>query len=198
MLKQIRRPSPALVISVIALFAALGGTVYAGSKISGKMIKVKSLPGNRLQVGSLPGNRLKADTVTGAQVNESTLAQVPSAATAANADNATKVNGHTAECRAGTQPFAGGCWESAARAAVTEPVAAATCNELGGTLPRAFELVSFSKMVTLGGTDEWSDDINTVTGLGAYTVITVSKEGKVNTDAPTDTKEYRCVLPLVR
>jgi hypothetical protein len=30
-----RRPSPALVIALIALFISLGGTVYAASKISG-------------------------------------------------------------------------------------------------------------------------------------------------------------------
>ena len=48
MSKRFSRPSPALVISIIALFVALGGTVYAASKINGKTIKVKSLPGNRL------------------------------------------------------------------------------------------------------------------------------------------------------
>src|SRR6476661_2369823 len=63
-----RLPSPAIVISVIALFVALGGSVYAASNISGKTIKK----------GSLPGNRLKKNTVTGKQVKESTLGAVPS------------------------------------------------------------------------------------------------------------------------
>ncbi|MSO42587.1 MAG: hypothetical protein EXQ70_12000 [Solirubrobacterales bacterium] len=58
-----RRPSPALVIAVIALIAALVGTAYAAKKINGKSIKN----------ASIPGKKLKSNTVTGAKVNESTL-----------------------------------------------------------------------------------------------------------------------------
>lgn len=194
MLKQLRRPAPGLVIAIIALFVALGGTVYAAGKISGKSIKVKSLP----------GNRLKPNSVTGKQVKESSLGQVPLATTANTAsratlaDNASKVNGHTAGCATGTQLFAGACWESAPRAAATAAVAAETCAESGGTLPHAAELLAFSKKVTLGGTDEWTGDFNEVKSANVYTVITVSKAGVVNIDNPIDNKEYRCVLPLVQ
>ena len=61
MRQGMRLPSPALAVSVLALFVALGGTVYAAKKvkINGKAIKVKSLPGNRIEVGSVPANRLK-------------------------------------------------------------------------------------------------------------------------------------------
>jgi hypothetical protein len=51
------------VLALAAVFLALGGTVYAASKINGKSIKKRSEP----------GNRLKNDSVTGKQVNESTL-----------------------------------------------------------------------------------------------------------------------------
>jgi hypothetical protein len=64
-----RRLSFANVVAVIALFVALGGSVYAAHKISGKRIKR----------GSEPGNRLKNDSVTGKQVAESTLGTVPNA-----------------------------------------------------------------------------------------------------------------------
>jgi len=64
-----RRLSFANVVAVIALFVALGGSVYAANKISGKTIKK----------GSEPGNRLKNDSVTGKQVAESTLGTVPNA-----------------------------------------------------------------------------------------------------------------------
>lgn len=93
-----RRPSPALVISLIALFVALSGTVYAAARIDGRAIKAKSLPGNRLKVGSVPGNRLRPGalsgnnlapgSVTGVQIDVSTLGQVPSALNAANAESA--------------------------------------------------------------------------------------------------------------
>lgn len=98
----IRRPSPALAVSVLALFLALGGTVYAAKKarIDGKAVKVKSLPGNRLKLHSIPVNRLKpgvlkaagADQkgalITGAEVDELSLGQVPNAAHAETADSA--------------------------------------------------------------------------------------------------------------
>jgi hypothetical protein len=142
MRQRMRLPSPALAISALALFVALGGTVYAAQKlkINGKAIKVKSLPGNRIKVGSVAANRLKPGTlssalsqagpITGAEIDELSLGQVPDAAHAETADNAQNavqaqtavnavnainaqtVNGHSAGCLPSTQPFAGACWQS--------------------------------------------------------------------------------------
>jgi hypothetical protein len=102
MRQRLRRPSPSLVISMVALFVAMSGTVYAAksAKISGKAIKVKSLPGNRLKLGSVPANRLAPGVlasmpsaaagtpgvVTGLEVDELSLGQVPEAAHADTAD----------------------------------------------------------------------------------------------------------------
>jgi hypothetical protein len=58
-----RRPSHATLVAYLALFIALGGTVYAASKINGRAIKPRSIP----------GNRLKANSVTGRQIKESSL-----------------------------------------------------------------------------------------------------------------------------
>ena len=52
------RPSPALLVSVLALVLALGGTVYAAKKVNGRTIVVKSIPGNRLKLHTVPANRL--------------------------------------------------------------------------------------------------------------------------------------------
>ncbi|MET0559067.1 MAG: hypothetical protein ABW065_10410 [Solirubrobacterales bacterium] len=66
MRRGFRRPRPALVIAVIALFVALGGgTVFAAGKISGKQIRPSSLPGNRVVPNSLPGNRLVPGSLPG-------------------------------------------------------------------------------------------------------------------------------------
>ncbi len=62
-MRKLRRPSHATLVAYLALFIALGGSVYAASKISGRTIKPHSLP----------GNRLKANSVTGRQINESSL-----------------------------------------------------------------------------------------------------------------------------
>jgi hypothetical protein len=97
-----RLPTPALAVSALALFIALGGTVYAAkkAKVDGRTVKVKSLPGNRLKLRSIPANRLKPGVlkaagsgqngalITGAEINELSLGQVPNAAHAETADNA--------------------------------------------------------------------------------------------------------------
>ncbi|HEY5943495.1 MAG TPA: hypothetical protein VIT89_11635 [Solirubrobacterales bacterium] len=68
------------VIACLALFIALGGSVYAANKISGKQIKKSSLPGNRIKPKTIPANRIKPNSLTGKQINEKTLTGVSAAA----------------------------------------------------------------------------------------------------------------------
>lgn len=66
------RPSAGLIVAVIALFLALGGTAVAVSSINGSLLK------NR----SVGGIKLKKHTITGTEVNLNTLGKVPSAGNA--------------------------------------------------------------------------------------------------------------------
>lgn len=227
--RGLRRQLPALVVAGVALVAALGGTVYAGQKgakrISGKAIKVKSLPGNRLAPGSVPGNRLKPGTIpgdrlapgaiSGARVDVSTLGQVPSAVHADSADSArdaetalhavdaidaTKVNGRSAGCALGSRFFAGACWqEGSSAAALTAPAAAVSCANQGGELPDALTLAAFSQQpgIAVAPGDEWSGDVPVVSGPDIYAVVTVSSTAVVSSALGTATKKFRCVIPLV-
>lgn len=80
------------VVACLALFIALGGSVYAAGKISGKQITKSSLPGNRIKPKtvlpnrikpkSLSGRQVKPDSLTGTQINEKTLTGVSAAALA--------------------------------------------------------------------------------------------------------------------
>jgi hypothetical protein len=224
-----RLPSPALAISALALFVALGGTVYAAQKLNGRAIKVKSLPGNRLKVGSVPANRLKPGAlraasgqggglITGREIDLLSLGQVPDAAhsetadyarsagdaqtavNAVNAVNATTVNGHGAGCMPGTQQFAGACWQStASETAISAPAAAASCAAQGGALPEALQLAAFSQQpgVTLANGDEWSGDVTNMTSTDIYAVVTVSAAANIGFTGSTNTRKFRCVIPLV-
>lgn len=174
MRQGIWRSSPALVVSVIALFVALGGSVYAAKKarIDGRAIRASSIPGNRLKPRSIAANRLKPGVLrtttiptplTGTDINELTLGQVPDAAHADSADfaqsaidaqtalnavnavDANTVNGHGVGCLPGTLEFAGACWESSSSSAVNAPTAARKCAARGGTLPDALELAAFAE-----------------------------------------------------
>jgi hypothetical protein len=61
------------VVACLALFIALGGSVYAAGKISGKQIKASSLPGNRIKPRTIAANRIKAKTLTGHQIKANSL-----------------------------------------------------------------------------------------------------------------------------
>jgi hypothetical protein len=225
MISGIRRQGPAVVVAMVALVAALGGTVYAAAKINGHAIKVKSLPGNRLAVGSVPANRLKPGTIraeqlaphsiTGVQIDVATLPQVPSAAhadsaqsahdaetalNAVNAQNADTVGGFGAGCEPTTRYFAGACWQvSSSSSALDAPTAAASCTTQGGELPDALSLAAFSQQpgIALAGGDEWSGDLTNRSGLNIYAVITVSPTAEIDSTASTSTRKFRCVFPLV-
>jgi len=175
MRQGIWRHSAALAISAIALFVALGGSVYAAkqARINGQAIRAKSIPGNRLKPRSIAANRLKpgilhstqaaGGPLTGADINELTLGQVPSATHADSADTAQSavdaqtalnavnavdaktVNGHSAGCLAGARLFAGACWDSSSASAVDAPTAARKCAARGGALPEALQLAAFAE-----------------------------------------------------
>ncbi len=64
-----RRPSPAMVVALLALVVAMAGTAYAAQTINGGAIKKQTIG----------GGKLKEDTLTGFQVNTNKLGTVPSA-----------------------------------------------------------------------------------------------------------------------
>lgn len=61
------------VVACLALFIALGGSVYAAGKLSGKQIKPNSIPGNRVKAKTLTGKQIKPGSLTGAQVKAGSL-----------------------------------------------------------------------------------------------------------------------------
>ncbi|HEY2478469.1 MAG TPA: hypothetical protein VGI17_07045 [Solirubrobacterales bacterium] len=219
-----RRPSPALVISCLALFVALGGTVLAATKIDGRTIRVKSLPGNRLEVGSVPGNRLEKGTIPGSriaprslkgnQIDVETLGQVPSAAHADSADSArhaqtataadhaadaTTVNGHSVGCGSGKREFAGACWDlRVSMNVVTAVEAEVACAAGGGEVPRLLPLLAFVRQpgILLAHGGEWTGEVELLGGT-LYEVGVLADTGTVNYALPSELHPYRCVTPLL-
>jgi hypothetical protein len=61
-----RRPSPGLIVGLIALVVALGGTAYAAQ-----------INGNSIQKQSIGGGKLKHKTLTGYQINTNKLGVIP-------------------------------------------------------------------------------------------------------------------------
>lgn len=77
--RRIPRPSAALVVAIVALFMALGGTSYAALKITGKNVVNGTLTGADVDNRSLGGKEIKKNTLDGDEINESALGAVPKA-----------------------------------------------------------------------------------------------------------------------
>jgi hypothetical protein len=80
-MRSIRRPSAAMIVSSVALFAALGGSSYAAAKITGKEIANHTIRGVDVKKHSLGPATVKLDSLGGDQINESALGVVPNADT---------------------------------------------------------------------------------------------------------------------
>jgi hypothetical protein len=84
MKRRLRAPSPAMVIALIALFVALGGSSYAAINALPK----NSVGAKQLKKNAVTGVKIKKGAVTASKINPSGLT-VPSATHATSADSAT-------------------------------------------------------------------------------------------------------------
>jgi hypothetical protein len=71
-------PSPAMVVALIALVMAMGGSAYA-LVITGKSIRNGTVTGKDLRNRSVTGNDTKRDSLGGGSIKESSLGVVPQA-----------------------------------------------------------------------------------------------------------------------
>jgi len=90
--RKLGRPSPAMVVALVALFAALGGSAYAASTIGTKQIKNGAITASKLKKEAVTAAKIKNGAISGAKLNLSQLGTVPSANHASAADTAGKAN----------------------------------------------------------------------------------------------------------
>src|SRR5690348_8316710 len=86
---RLRVPSPAFVISLIALFVALGGTTYAATSL-----RPNSVGTTQLKKNAVTSPKIKNGAVTAAKINTAGLT-VANAAHASSADAATTATNAT-------------------------------------------------------------------------------------------------------
>jgi hypothetical protein len=77
---RLSRPSPALIIALIALMVSLGGTGYAAFTLPKNSVGTK-----QLRNGAVTAAKVKRHSLTGAQINLKKLGTVPTARTAGQA-----------------------------------------------------------------------------------------------------------------
>jgi hypothetical protein len=75
-------PSPSMLVALVALFVALGGSAYAAIVITGRNIKNSTVEGADIKNGALASRDIKPNSVGGVAILESRLKTVPSASQA--------------------------------------------------------------------------------------------------------------------
>jgi hypothetical protein len=58
-----KRPSPAMVVALIALFVALGGSGYAAFTVNGTDIRNRSIDGRKLKLNTLTSKEIRVSTL---------------------------------------------------------------------------------------------------------------------------------------
>jgi hypothetical protein len=115
-----RRPSPSMIVALVALFVALAGTATAlpgrarvkkddisraavrsvhikSRAILSKHIKSRAVTRSKIAKRAISSSEVGQDAITGTNIVESSLGTVPTATNATNAGNAATVNGRTVE-----------------------------------------------------------------------------------------------------
>ena len=122
---RIRRPSPAMLVALLSLFVALGGTSWAALKIGSKQIRndsIKSVDIRNGQVtsadiknGTIRGIDVAANALTGAKIDERTLGEVPTAAAAKSATSAASASNASALGGVAAAGYQRGCQPGAVK-----------------------------------------------------------------------------------
>ncbi len=103
---RLRAPSPALVVSFVALIVALGGTSYAAismpnNSVGTKQLKDRAVTNAKLGPNSVGAAKIRNGSVTASKINTSGLT-VPNATNATTATTATTAANATSSTTAGT------------------------------------------------------------------------------------------------
>jgi hypothetical protein len=201
-----RRPSPALVIAVIALIASLMGTAYAAklgkNSVGSRQLKSKAVKTGKISNNAVTSVKVKNNSLTGADINVDKLGVVPTATSATHASNAdTLGQNHAANCPAGSTLIRGVCFDLALNGPVAGVKAAAnSCAAKGGYLPTPMELYSVRTVINLGtgvapnyavADQYYADDF-------AYKTITVDGSGKMEELPIESSTMFICAYALVR
>ena len=196
--RRVGHPSPAMVIAVIALIAALCGTAIGArqhkrglgkNSVGTRQLKGKAVTTGKLRNNAVNGRKVANKSLTGDDINLGALGTVPSADTAANAGNADTVGGHSASCPGGTTLLRGYCFDSSPNGVLpTLQDAVDACADKGGWLPSVMQLYSVRKFINLGtgvGSEhQYTDNYAADKNGDAYTSVVINGKGEMIPKSP--------------
>jgi hypothetical protein len=205
--KWIGRPSPAMVIAVVALVCALTGTAWAAlgkNSVGSRQLKSKAVTTGKIANNAINGSKVANGSLSGEDINVAALGPVPKATSADSAANAGTVGGHAASCPGGTILIRGVCFDAQAGPVVSDQNAAAdACAAKGGWLPSPMDLYSTRGVLNLGtgsGADhQFTNAVYADPTSGTnYSTVVVDGSGKIIQQATSAPGRYTCAYTLVR
>jgi hypothetical protein len=210
--KRAMMPSPAMVVAVIALIAALAGTAYAAKQVprnsvGSKQLKPKSVTTGKIANGAVKSNNVVDNSLTGQDININALGKVPSAVHADQTGNTAMITGHQAACPGGTTLIRGICFDSASNSATTSLFKARdACAAKGGYLPSPLELRSTRSVLNLGTgigsdvqfTDTYYNNTSEENKPESNSTIVIDGKGTMTEQGVNNSAEFICAYPLVR
>jgi hypothetical protein len=181
MQRRLRTPSPALVISSIALFVALGGTTYAATSLPRNSVGT-----DQLQKNAVSRAKIRNGAVTAAKINTAGLT-VPSALAAISALSAINAQTAGSAVHATSADKATNATKATSATSATTATTAATANALAGVQivngpstslaasSQADQTVTCpAGMVAIGGGQVNDDSSDTAVEQGSVLITTVS------------------------
>lgn len=219
MRQRIGRPSPAMVIAVIALTSSLTGSAWAAfgdeafqrkkkprigkNSVGPRQLKAKSVKTGKIARNAVTSAKVRNNTLTGADIKVDKLGIVPSAVTASVAANAGTVGGHAAYCPPGSTLIRGTCFDLILTGPVSGVKSAANvCAAKGGRLPSPMELYSVRTVINLGtgiapdyaATDQYYANTSGVN----YRTVVVDGAGTIEEVPVEASVKIICAYELVR
>lgn len=199
-----RRPSPALVVAIIALIASMVGTAWAAlpkNSVGTKQLKSKAVTTGKIANNAVTGAKVASGTLTGQDIDLSRLGTVPNASSAQTGQEANTVGGHSAACPGGSTLIRGVCYDLALNPVVAGvKLAAAACQAKGGYLPTPMQLFSVRDVINLGTgiAPDYAVSDQYYADNFAYKTVTVDGSGKMEELGIASPTRYICSYELVR
>lgn len=183
------RPSPAMLIALLALGVALSGTAYAATKINGNNVAIRTLPGKALHKKSVGSLEVARKSLSGKHIADGGLTGTQMSA---GYTNSLKL-----KCPGDTAQISGGCIETSSRGAAAFANAAATCRGAGRRLPTPGELAAASgnSGVNLAAGGELSSTAY-MNGATQEVTIVISSSTVAGIPIADGNHAFRCVGPL--
>jgi hypothetical protein len=185
------------VMSTLCFFLLVsGGAAYAASHLGKNTVGTRQLRKN-----SVTGLKVKDKTLTGRDIDLATLGTAPGAADAQTLGglSATQlVEASKVRCPPGTEPAAGVCFETTARAPDDIKAALRTCAEANRRLPSEAELIAYGiQNYEVPPNPEWVEPVYvTDFEVGEVGITLKAWKGGTGyglTQTASDPQPYRCV-----